>query len=182
MTAEIISLRRKVTETEIAASIEAIKRSPAFRRAEAKYESHIVAMIGYRGPVPRAFGDNSGAWPVFFASTSVRDVQAYLKRPDGEQPFHELAVLGWTYCPTEAHGKRLRAALDATLVGDDEDRNLRHKWRDILGIGESADMIWGRLLEAAVLRIVERGETIDVYGPEERSMRVIAAMRKDMFR
>ena len=107
-----------------------------------------VFLVGYKEKVPRYFGDNEGAWPVRVASS--QEIDKSLSRMDFEQPIHSLTVLGFVWCPTDIHAKRLKETLDEILLGRRPDDNrLRHGWRHLI----EPQIVWPIILNDALMTL-----------------------------
>jgi hypothetical protein len=139
-------------------------QSRAYKAAEGDLEYVAVCLVGYEQPVPRHFGDNQGAWPVRVATTSKP--QEIVRKADSENPLHGVRILEIVWTASLAHAKRLKAELDKLLLGSgQEDRALRHGWRDC-----EADpaVAWAILLEDA-LRVLRRSSSgFDVFDESEK--------------
>lgn len=153
------------------------KRSHAYREAEKKAGYVSVCLIGYDGPVPLHFGDNQGVQPVRIA-TAKRERDAPKKDElSNWHPDRTIVILERVHVETEAHAKRLKAALEQLLHGDvarSGGRELRHSWRDASVLFETEDeraMWWGIMLSEA-LRLVKKGarefRTMDSVEREDR--------------
>lgn len=150
------------------------RASRAAKAAEAELGYHAVCLIGYSEPVPRSFGDNRGAWPVkITTSKKPRDAA---KRSDLEQPLHELVVLDFVQVESEEHARLLKAALDELLLGtSDDNRALRHGWRDI---EQDPAIVWPVLLRQAIEKLtslannMRRATHFEVFDEAEKDRRV----------
>lgn len=153
------------------------KRAPqtrAHRAAEKALDYHAVCLVGYQQPVPRFFGDNRGVWPVK-VSTSKKPRDA-AKRSDLEQPIHDLVVLDFVQVESEEHARLLKAALDELLLGSsDDNKALRHGWRDI---EQDPAVVWPVLLRQAIEKLtsladdMRRATHFEVISETEKQRRV----------
>lgn len=153
-----------------------VTRSKAFRAAEKKAGYVSVCLIGWDGPRPRYFGDNSGCWPVRVVMTKREKTAA--KSDDLSSPHVGVVVLEWVAVPSDAHAKRLKAALDEALMGEvaaHGNAALRHSWRDVAGAWEGEQdraIWWGVLLEDALRRVRKLAREFDVMTGVERDGRI----------
>lgn len=154
-------------------ALTAYARTAAYRRAADELDHVAVCLIGYAEPVPYRLGSNDVRQPVRVVVT--RDPASAAKRPDAEQPLHELVVLDYVWTDSDAHARRLKAALDAALIGEDPDlTKLRHAWRDCPEPG----IAWSVLLGEALRSIRAGGEQIEVFGEDTRRWRIAAHARR----
>lgn len=154
-------------EATISAAIAKLKRSEAFRHSERALDYVAVCLVGHREPVPVAVGSNATKFPVRVATS--RDPAAAAKRADMEQPIHALETLAYVWTASEAHARRLKAALDARILGDDPDMTqLRHNWRDM----PAWEVAWPILLNEAIADLRAGGETIEAFSEDIRIQRV----------
>jgi hypothetical protein len=100
------------------------ERGSAFRAVKA--DCVAVCLIGYTERVPRYMGDNRGAWPVRVATSTNPDDLA--RKPDQENPLHKVIVHEFVWVESDAHARRLKARMEALLLGSGE--ALRFSWRD----------------------------------------------------
>lgn len=153
------------------------KRAPqtrAHRAAEKALDYHAVCLVGYQQPVPRFFGDNRGVWPVkIVTSRKPRDAA---KRPDLEQPLHELIVHDYVQVESDEHARLLKATLDELLLGaSDDNRALRHAWRNI---EQDPAIVWPVLLREAIEKLtsltdgMRRATHFEVIDEPEKQRRV----------
>ena len=127
--------------------------------AKKKLDLVAVVLVGYAEMAPRGFGDNQGERPVRVHTT--RDPVALVADLAREHPRHRLVLLEHVWCDSEAHAKRLRAALDQQLLGDEDAHRLAYAWRDM----PEPDLAWPIML-ADALRSVRSTERIKVYDLE----------------
>ena len=146
------------------------ERGRAFIAASNRLNYVAVCLVGYEGRVPRHFGDNEGCWPVRVATSSKP--KEISKRMDLESPIHKVTVHDFVWTASDAHAKRLKAALDKLLLGaSQESRALRHGWRD--AEAEPA-VLWPILLEDALNGLRQEG-AFSVFGEEERLVKAAKA-------
>jgi hypothetical protein len=139
-------------------------RGRALRAATAKAEFVAVCLLGYTKRVPRDFGDNQGAWPVrVTTSTNPGDLA---RKPDQENPLHEVRVHDYVWVETDAHARRLKSRLEALLLGSGE--ALKGSWRDC----DDPLVLWPILLQQAL-------EELDMVSFDDRE-RIARASRRAM--
>lgn len=154
-------------EAVIASAIAKLKRSKAFLDAEKNLDYVAVCLVGHCHPVPVAVGSNATKCPVRVATS--RDPATAAKRADMEQPIHALETLAYVWTASDAHARRLKAALDARILGDDPDMNhLRHNWRDM----PAWEVAWPILLNEAIADLRAGGETVEAFSEDIRVQRV----------
>jgi hypothetical protein len=160
------------TETQIAEALDRIKASRAFRDKEDELDFVAVCLIGYQSPVPIRLGSNATKWPVRVVVS--RDPEQAAKRADLEQPLHELVTLEFVWTRSDADARRLKAALDEALIGDDPAMiKLRHSWRDCA----EPSVAWGIFLSEAMSKIRSRGENVEIFTERMRVQKIANAMR-----
>lgn len=163
----------RVTAEQIDQALRRLKASAAFKVKEKELDFVAVCLIGTEYPVPVRVGDNSTRWPVRVVLS--RDPESAAKRPDLEQPLHELTVLEHIWVKSEAHAKRLKAALDTALVGRDAAMTtLRHAWRDC----PDPSISWALLLAEAINTLRYGGQSIEVMTEQMRVQYVLNETRK----
>lgn len=125
---------------------------------------HAVCLIGWEGPRAAAFGDNQGVWPVKVV-TSTKEMMA-AERSDLESPVHRVIVLEYVLVATAEHAKRLKAALDEVLLGEQEGQMngaCRHRWRNCVGCFEENDehqrALWWSIVLDEAQRLLRGGAT-----------------------
>jgi len=157
------------TERQIADAVVKLRRSQTYRRAAERLDMVAVCLIGYAGPVPIRIGDNTTPWPVRIVVT--REPETVTRRSDLEHPLHELTTLAWVWTESEAHARRLKAAIDEALLGADPIMvGLRHSWRDIV---DEPLVKWGLLLDQALRALRHRGEVIRLLSDQMRDQRIV---------
>lgn len=150
-----------------------IESTPAFKKALVDLDWVAVCLVGYEGPAPVRIGSNATQWPVYIATGS--DVSTVAYQADLRSPQHKVVVLEHVWTVSDAHARRLKAALDMALLGADAEMvRLRHAWRDL----PEPKMAWGELLQDAVHVIEHRGERIDVFDGDVRRARALDLMRR----
>jgi hypothetical protein len=152
-------------DEQLTAAIEKLKRSHKFKAAEKRLDYWAVMLIGPEERVPRRFGDNAGVFDVRVAASS--DPEGYLRRHQIEHGVHRRQIVALVWTESAAHAKRLKDKLDELLAGTAA--GLLGNWRDIDG---DPDVTWQILLAQALREIEARGETIEVFGEQERLARV----------
>lgn len=147
-------------------------RTLSYQRAERELDYVAVCLVGYRNPVPIKIGSNATACPVEVSYS--RNPTNAAKVGDRWQPIHQMEVLRWVWTPSEAHAKRLKAALDTCLLGDDPDmRRMRNGFRDI----PEWEVAWPILLQEAVETLRRRGETVETFSDEMKVHRILRHAR-----
>lgn len=159
------------SETQIADAVAKLRASKQFRQAEKELDHVAVCMIGYGQPAPAHFGDNRGRWPVRIAIS--RDPWSIAKKPDLESPMFGIVVLQYVWTESESHARRLRTLLEQALVGQSDDVELRHAWKDC----SDPHVAWPILLAEALRSSTER---IDVFGEDDRLRRVVQHSRRNL--
>lgn len=156
--------------------------SRSMRAAEKRSDITWVCLIGWEGPRPRYFGDNSGVWPVRIVTTKKDRTAA--KEADLETPHVGVVVLEKVAVPTAEHAKRLKAALDKALLGEVEangNETLRHSWKDLVGCWETGDdraIWWGVILEDALRTVKKQAREFEIMDGKERGRRIAASARR----
>lgn len=156
--------------------------SRSMRAAEKRSDITWVCLIGWEGPRPRYFGDNSGAWPVRIVTTKKDRTAA--KEADLETPHVGVVVLEKVAVPTAEHAKRLKAALDKALLGEVDAKGneaMRHAWRDLMGCWETGDdraIWWGVILEDALRTVKKQAREFEIMDGKERDRRIAASARR----
>lgn len=164
-------------DQEIATALQRLKGSAAYRESERELDFVAVCLIGYERPVPVEIGSNATRWPV--KVTTSRDPAYAAKRPDLEQPLHNLVCLEHVWTASDAHARRLKAALDAMLLGKDADMtSLRHSWRDC----SDPAVAWCVLLADALRSLRERGETIETFSDDMKVQKILNHARRGLVR
>jgi hypothetical protein len=159
-------------KAELEAAITKATRTVSYQRAERELDYVAVCLVGYREPVPLKLGSNATACPVEVVWS--RDPENAAKTKDRAQPIHKMEVLCWVWTPSEAHAKRLKAALDTCLLGDDPDmRRMRNGFRDV----PEWEVAWPILLQEAVEILRARGETVETFSEEMRVHRILRHAR-----
>ena len=160
-------------KAELEAAITRAMQTVSYQRAEKELDYVAVCLIGHGEPVPRWFGDNKGACPVEVCYS--RNPENAAKVGDRWQTIHRMEVLRWVWTPSEAHAKRLKAALDVCLLGEDPDgRRLRNNFRDV----PEWEIAWPLLLQDALETLRRRGETIETFSDEMKVHRVLRHARR----
>jgi len=179
LTAEHMELQRRVIAERLSG------RTRSERRAIERLEFVAVCLVGYSERVPTKFGQElkDGAWPVRVATTTKP--RTITKNDDLGQPLFGLQVLQMVWTASDAHAKRLKAALDAQLLGEDRlpsgythnggppietdnPRRLRHNWRSL---EHEPDLAWPFLLMES-LREIRKYEHFEVFDDDERQRRI----------
>lgn len=160
-------------KAELEAAITKATRTVSYQRAERELDYVAVCLVGYREPVPLKLGSNATACPVEVVWS--RDPENAAKTKDRAQPIHKMEVLRWVWTPSEAHAKRLKAALDTCLLGDDPDmRRMRNGFRDV----PEWEVAWPILLQEAVETLRRRRETIETFSDEMKVHRILRHARR----
>jgi hypothetical protein len=160
-------------KAELEAAITRAMQTVSYQRAEKDLDYVAVCLIGNRVPVPQYFGDNQGACAV--AVVWSRDPVNAAVIKDRAQPTHRIESLVWVWTPTEAHAKRLKAALDTCLLGDEPDmRRMRNGFRDV----PEWEIAWPLLLLDALETLRQRGEAIETFSDEMKVHRVMRHARR----
>ena len=147
-------------------------RTVSFRRAEKDLDFVAVCLIGHLEPVPVRVGSNATKCPVSVRIS--RDPDNAAKRADLEHPVHPLAVLEYVWTRTDAHARRLKASLDARIIGQDAGMTtLRHSWRDL----PEWRVAWPILLADAIQDLHHGGETVEVFSEEMRVHKTVKHAR-----
>ena len=168
-------MRRTPNEADLATALHKLKGSVAYGRAERELDFVAVCLIGYERPVPIEIGSNATRWPV--KVTTSRDPASAAKRPDLEQPLHSLVCLEYVWTASDAHARRLKAALDTMLVGEDEAMtSLRHSWRDCA----DPAIAWGVLLSDALRALREKGEIIEAFSEDMKVQKILNHARRKL--
>lgn len=163
------SLQTLNLEKEIARAT----RTLSYRRAERELDYVAVCLIGTSEPVPLKVGSNATAWPVEVVWS--RDPESAAKTKDRAQWVHEVKVLRWVWTASEAHAKRLKAALDVCLLGEDPGmRRMRNAFRDV----PEWEIAWPILLDQAVRDLRAKGEIIETFSDEMKVYRVLRHARQ----
>ncbi len=147
------------------------------RAAASRADYHAVCLVGFAdGAVPRFMGDNLGAFPVRVVVCKKEHTAA--QKYDLGQPLHRVVVLEHVVVPSEEHGRRLKAALEAVLHGEaraQQNDSLRHHWCDVRGCFEGdfgLEMWWGIILDSALRLVESRATQFEVMSSEERDRRI----------
>lgn len=155
------------SQDELAAAIDQIKRSRGFQAAEKHLDYVAVCLVGHREPVPVRVGSNATKSPVRVAIG--RDPETAAKRADLEHPIHKLETLAYVWTASEAHARRLKAALDLRILGEDSDMtSLRHNWRDL----PEWERAWPILLNEALIDLRAGGQVIEAFSEQIRVQRI----------
>lgn len=170
----VIEITKAVRSIKARSAVEkGIETTPAFKKALADLEWVAVCLVGYEGPAPVRIGSNATQWPVYIATGSDLSTVAY--QADLRSPQHRVVVLEHVWTVSDAHARRLKAAMDLALLGDDPGMvRLRHAWRDL----PDPKSAWGELLRDAIQVIEHRGERIDVFDGGVRKARALDLMRR----
>lgn len=158
-------------------------RTRTQRAAEQRADYHAVCLIGFaEALIPRFVGDNMGAVPVRIACVKKERLAA--QKYDLGQPVHHVLVLESVNVKTEVHGKRLKAALDAILIGESasqDNGDLRHQWCDVRGCFDdefTRQIWWGIVLDQA-MDVVRLGATsFQTFDGQERERRIKQGARR----
>lgn len=135
-----------------------------------------VCLKGYKERVPVAIGSNATAWPIQIIVT--KDPVSYPKKPDLEQPIHEVGILRYVWTESDRHAKRLKERLEALLFGEEErceNYELRHAWINI----DDPYVAWEMLLADALAEIRKK-ERFVVFDEAEHIRRVQREMAQGM--
>lgn len=161
------------TAEQIADAVSKMRNSTGFRAAARRLDHVAVCMVGYRHAVPVKVGSNATKWPIRFVTS--RNPEQAAHRSDLEQPLHELVTLEYVWTLSDAHARRLKAALDESLLGDDPGMSrLRHSWRDC----SDPVIAWDVLLNSAIEAIRGRGESFEVMSEDMHVQRVLNEARR----
>lgn len=141
------------------------RRSEIEIEAEGELDHHWVTVVSIERPVPRHFGDNRGMLPIWVEAHA--DWRQSGRTFDQQQPSEamraiRLAVLG---CRSDAHARRLKAALDEALVGRASDLDadpLRLRFRNGIDFGD-LDGWWTPLLLDVLLRCEAAATDFEVF-------------------
>lgn len=103
-------------------------------------------------------------------------------RADLESPHVGVIVHAYVLVPTAVHAKRLKDALDEVLLGEQEgqeNKPLRHRWRNCVGLFEPGDehqlMIWWGIVLEEARRLLRCGATeFTIYESAEDASRVLS--------
>lgn len=163
------------TEAQITSSIRDLAATKGYKRSEKTLDHVAVCLVGHRHPVPVAVGSNATKCPVWVrASRSPADAA---KEFDKSSPIHPVVVLAYVWTRSDADARRLKAALDLRIIGDDPEMTvLRHWWRDL----PEWEVSWPILLQDAMSDLREGGEKIEVFSDEMRAQRIINHMQRGM--
>lgn len=155
-------------------------RGRATRATERRVDYHSVCLIGFaEGIVPRSMGDNRGTMPVRVVACKKERTAA--QKYDLSQPIHHVQVLESVTVETEAHAKRLKAALDFILHGEVQSQDngaLRHQWCDVRGCYEDEfgrQMWWGIVLDLALNVCRQQATQFGVFGGAKREEKIARA-------
>ncbi len=169
ITQGLANIKRQKSQTALASLYSDADR----RDAEGKLDWWAVCLVGVRDPIPERIGSNSTRSPV--KVVVCRDPTTAAKRADYEQPIHPLETLRYVWVLTEVRGKRIKAALDILILGDDAQLvELRFAWRDM----PEWERKWDELLQQAVLDVYEgelakglarKGEMIETFDEEGKA-------------
>jgi len=144
----------------------------SYRRAEQDLDFVAVCLIGHLEPVPVRVGSNATRCPVSVRIS--RDPVNAAKRADLEHAVHALSVLEYVWTATDAHARRLKAALDTRVIGQDAAMStLRHSWRDL----PEWQVAWPILLGDAIQDLHANGETIEVFTDEMKVHKIVRHAR-----
>lgn len=151
------------------------RRSRSYKSDASAAEHRMVALVGWEGPRPRDWGDNIGAWPVTIKyGKSARQIMEGI---DAATPHVRVLILEHVWVQTEAHARRLKAALDNRLLGEQEAQEhapLRYSWRDVNGVFQDETqraMWWSIILAGAVEDCRRGGEIIETVSPPNSKRR-----------
>jgi hypothetical protein len=161
-------------QTEQARSEVVNTRRRSFQAAKKAADWTAVCLIGTEQPVPERFGSNSGRWPVRIAIS--KEPKKLVGQIDREQPLHGMVLLEHVWVETEAHGTRLKAALDGMLAGRSDDSRLRKSWKD-LGEDSHPRDVWPILLGDALADIYLYGEEITIWNESQRNEQIVRESR-----
>lgn len=100
------------------------------------------------------------------------------ERSDLESPVHCVVVLEYVLVATAEHAKRLKAALDEVLLGEQEGQMnaaCRHRWRNVAGCFDEGDehqrAIWWSIVLDEAQRLLRGGATeFAIYETAERAL------------
>lgn len=155
-------------------------RGRATRAAERRVDYHSVCLIGFAdGIVPRYMGDNLGSVPVRVVACKKERTAA--QKYDLSQPIHHVQVLESVVVETEAHAKRLKAALDYVLHGESrvqDNSGLRHQWCDVRGCFSDEfgrQMWWGIVLDQALSMCRQQATQFGAFDSAKREEKVARA-------
>lgn len=159
----------------------AVPRGRSSRAAAQAASYHAVCLIGLvprdgDTVIPRHMGDNRGTMPVRIVACKKERLAA--QKYDLGQPIHRVRVLEFVAVDTEAHAKRLKAALDEVLHGEsniNDNDELRHQWCDVLGCFTdefSRAMWWGIVLDQALRMVREKATSFRTYSANERDQKI----------
>lgn len=157
------------------------RRSDDEIAAEDELGCHWVAVLSIERPVPRHFGDNRGMLPIWVEAHA--DWRQSGRTFDNQQPAQamraiRIAVLG---VRSDAHARRLKAALDEALVGRAADLDadpLRLRFRNGVDFGD-LDEWWTPLLQDALMQCELAASGFEVFTRAEHERMVaerVAAM------
>lgn len=152
------------------------RRSEIEIEAEDELAHHWVTVVSIERPVPRHFGDNRGMLPIWVEAHA--DWRQSGRTFDQQQPATamravRLAVLG---VRSDAHARRLKAALDEALLGraaDLEADPLRLRFRNGVDFGD-LDGWWTPLLLDVLLRCEAAATDFEVFNRADHE-RMVAA-------
>lgn len=143
------------------------------REAEAKLDFVAVCLVGHAVPTPKmGSGNGETERPVYvMTGRSPADAAKQAQRMNS-QKLSPRVTLAYVWTRSDAHAKRLKAALDDCILGSDPEMvELNGMWRDLPEWEEK----WPEFLKQAVLDIEDGGETIETFD-EEGKARLIEQM------
>lgn len=155
---------------------EAITRAMQTRewqRAEADLDYVAVCLIGYGKDVPVDVGSNRTVNPVAVVWSREPDKAADTR--DRGNPMHQMRTLRHVWTTSLAAAKRLKAALDVRILGEDPDMvALRRDFRDL----PEWEVAWDILLQDALVDLRQNGEVIEVMSEPMRVQRTLNRARE----
>jgi len=142
--------------------------------AAAEELDHVaVCLIGYERPVPIEIGSNRVASPV--AVVWSRDPISAADARDRGNPLHRMVTLRYVWTASLQQAKRLKAALDVRILGDDPQMTaLRRDFRDL----PEWEIAWDILLNDALGDLRANGVAVEVMSDAMRDQRLLNRARE----
>jgi hypothetical protein len=148
-------------------------RTTEYKRAEEDLEYVAVCLIGHGKEIPTEVGSNRTVCPV--AVVWSRDPAKAGDQLDRGNAIHKLLTLRHVWVRTLPAAKRLKAALDVRILGNDPAMvALRHNFRDL----PEWEVAWDILLKDAIEDLRQNGETIETTSDEMKIRKTLNRARE----
>lgn len=143
-------------------------RTVAFRDAAKELDFVAVCLIGHGKQIPVDIGSNRTVCPVEVVWS--RDPERAAEAKDRGCAVHPLHTLRYVWTRREIDAKRLKAALDVRILGEDPEMvALRKGFRDL----PEWEVAWDILLKDALDDLRANGEPVEILSEDMRIQRTL---------